>query len=512
MDSHTLSQLFLSFILLIPIVLIARTVVAGTKYSPILIIVVFGLLMGFLLERSGVVKPGLAEYTMVGLLSKVTVIVLIVAFFVGGQELRKLFRKKHLDIEDMVTPSEDEVILGTKRTQLFFIVRSFFVLLAIQGAYMLIKPLITGVVDEEDPLSKAYPIITWMGLMGAMIIIDSKAKITSKRLYLVKGLCEMAAILGLLVASLCIKRLFASLGWIPLPQIFFAMLLSCSAGMLLANWRFGPAMKALLFAGIPIVLAAVFLIGGSRMIEAFQIEDMGKVMGYGFFGQLLWMFGGILLLIKIGKANNVRNLAPGMAGSLSHSGLTGACTAGDLGHDAAARAPIMINVPFLGHLFVFTILAYSASQSKLEVYSASGVVVLGVILTVLSMFKLRKAKGNEDAEVKGLMLFCLGWQLTAVFGSFLVLHFANITIPNAAMGASSAISHFGLFAATQGGMFGEEAASLIPFIFAMPFLVHPLVFGMFGRAMKNDGPMPVLPVYIFTVLGIAGCVVSLLYF
>lgn len=51
-------------------------------------------------------------------------------------------------------------------------------------------------------------------------------------------------------------------------------------------------------------------------------------MGYGFFGQLLWMFGWILLLIAFGKANHVRTLAPGMVGSLSHSGLTGACTAG----------------------------------------------------------------------------------------------------------------------------------------------------------------------------------------
>ncbi len=69
-------------------------------------------------------------------------------------------------------------------------------------------------------------------------------------------------------------------------------------------------------------MAANFLVGGSRIVQAFQIDEMTKVMGYGFFGQLLWMFGGILLLIKLGKANHVRNLAPGMAGSLSHSGLT----------------------------------------------------------------------------------------------------------------------------------------------------------------------------------------------
>ena len=77
------------------------------------------------------------------------------------------------------------------------------------------------------------------------------------------------------------------------------------------------------------------------------------------------------------------------------------------------------------------------------------------------------------------------------------------------MGASSALSHFGLFAAVQGGMFGHGTAGLIPFIFAMPFLVHPLVFGMFGRAMKNGGVMPLKPVYIFTTLGLIGSAVSL---
>ena len=86
MDFSSFNQLFLAFILLIPIVIISRTVVAGTKYSPILIIVVFGLLMGFLLEKSGVAAAGLPEFTIVGFMSKVTVVVLIVTFFVGPQE------------------------------------------------------------------------------------------------------------------------------------------------------------------------------------------------------------------------------------------------------------------------------------------------------------------------------------------------------------------------------------------------------------------------------------------
>ena len=214
-------------------------------------------------------------------------------------------------------------------------------------------------------------------------------------------------------------------GLIPLPQIFFAMILSATLGFLMVKWHFGPTMRSLLFAGIPLVLAANFLIGGSRMLHAFSISGMTKVMGYGFFGQLLWMFGGILLLITFGKANHVRNLAPGMAGSLSHSGLTGACTAEDLGPEAAARAPIMINVPFFGHLFVFTILAYSARHGQLIVLPAVLVAVLGIGLTTLSLRKLGKAQGCEVSEVNGLMLFCFGWQLTAVFGSFILQHFAG---------------------------------------------------------------------------------------
>jgi hypothetical protein len=73
----------------------------------------------------------------------------------------------------------------------------------------------------------------------------------------------------------------------------------------------------------------------------------------------MWMFGGISLLMLLGGTARVRNLAPGMAGALSHAGITGACTAGEMGEIARNRAPIMIAVPFLGHVFLFTILALS---------------------------------------------------------------------------------------------------------------------------------------------------------
>ncbi|RKX85325.1 MAG: hypothetical protein DRP58_05980 [Spirochaetes bacterium] len=304
----------------------------------------------------------------------------------------------------------------------------------------------------------------------------------NKSQYLVKGFFEII-ILRLLIASYFISMWVKNI--IPLPQIFFPMLLSAGLGFIFSNWLFGPTMRCLLFSGIPVVLAANFLIGGSRILQAFQIDEMTKVMGYGFFGQLLWIFGGILLLIHFGKANHVRNLTPGMAGSLSHSGLTGACTAGDLGHEASARTPIMINIPFFGHIFVFKILAISARQNQLMAFPGAIVVLIGIVITFVALKKISKANGEEAKEVQGLMLFSFGWQLMAVFGSFLLLHFADISIWNAAMATSSAISHFGLFTAVQGDMFVHGTANLIPFIFAMPLLVHPLVFGIFGKAFES---------------------------
>ena len=95
-----------------------------------------------------------------------------------------------------------------------------------------------------------------------------------------------------------------------------------------------------------------------------------------------------------------------------------------------------------------------------------------------------------------------------------MLHFAGMDLESAAMANSSAISHFGLFAAVQGGMFEEvtsafSSVGLISFIFAMPFLIHPLVFGMFGKAMTNDGKMPEKPLAILAILGIVGVILSL---
>ncbi|MDN5278977.1 MAG: hypothetical protein PWR01_2942 [Clostridiales bacterium] len=497
-----LNQFWMTLLLIIPMVLISRSVVAGTRYSPILIIVLFGLGMGYALVKSDIATPGLPEFPLLALISKVTIVALVVSFFVGGQEIKKIFKGDHLELDDIVIMSGEETILGTKRTQFYFLIRSFFVLLAAEG----ILRLVLGV-NEGDKIAHFYPLIAYVGVCGSIILIDNKATIKDKAAYIRKGLYELIAIVGILFLT---HHIAVSIkATIALPQIFFAMIVSAALGMLFSNWIMGPTGRSLLFAGIPVVLAANFMIGGSRIAEAFKLEGMTSVMAYGFFGQIFWMFGGLALLMFIGKANHVRNLAPGMAGSLSHAGLTGACTAGDLGSEAAARAPIMINVPFFGHIFVFTILAMSVQRGQLIVPAAFIITVIGIALTAWSLKTLKNAEGKESEEVKGLMQFSFGWQLTAVFGGFYLLYLSGMDISSAAMAKSSAISHFGLFAATQGGMFGTTASTLIPFIFAMPFLVHPLVFGIFGNAMEKDGYMSKTAVLSLSVIGTVGIIYAL---
>jgi hypothetical protein len=127
------------------------------------------------------------------------------------------------------------------------------------------------------------------------------------------------------------------------------------------------------------------------------------------------------------------------------------------------------------------------------------------------MKTLRNAKDDNATEVKGLMQFCFGWQLTAIFGTFLLLYLAGMPLNNVAMAASSALSHFGLFAALQGGMFGAQAAELISFIFAMPFLIHPLVFGMFGIAVERNNVMPRKPTFILAIIGLIGVIYALFF-
>lgn len=496
-NAHILNQFFLTFLMVISMVLVSRTFVAGTRYSPILIIVVFGLIMGLILVNSGLATPGLSEFPVVDLASKVTITALIASFFVGGQEIKKIIAGQKIDKKDIVVQSAEEIFLGTKFTQFMFIIRAFFVLIGIES----LKRAIVGF-QSGDMIDRFYPLLGYLGLVASIILIDYRAKIDNKAVYIRKGIIETALILIILIGSYYIAQWIKPM--IALPEIFFAMIISVTLGAIFSGWRFGPTIRSLLFAGIPVVLAANFMVGGSRIADAFSLSGMTSVLSFGFFGQLMWMFGGLALLILFGKANHIRNLAPGMAGSLSHSGLTGACTAGDFGVEAAVRAPIMINVPFIGHIFVFSILAASVAAGKFLLPYAILVLLAGIIITILALQSLKMAKGKDSSEIKGLMMFSLGWQLTAVFGGFTLLSLSGMPLADTVMANSSAISHFGLFAAIQGGMFGEHAAGLIAFVFAMPFLVHPLVFWLFGKTRENKGIMPPPIVYILATIGITG--------
>ncbi len=495
-----LNQFWWSLFILVPMVLIARTVVAGTRYSPILIIVIFGLLMGFVLTGSGVTTAGLPDFPLLNILSRTTIIALAATFFVGGQQLRRVFSRHRVPQDESVIYCPDEVFLGTGRTQLVFIIRAFFLLLGIES----ITKYLLGL-TPADAIGRYYPLIAYLGLVIAAILIDNRAIIDDKRAYLRRGLVEIVGLIVVLIAAYYLSVWIRPL--ISLPQIFFVMILSSGLGMLLYRLHHGPAFRCLLFAGIPIILAANFLVGGSLISGTLALEGIAPALMYGFFGQILWMFGGISLLMLLAGTAAVRNLAPGMAGALSHAGLTGACTAGDFGEEAAHRAPVMINIPFFGHIFVFSLLALSIEREGLMILPIAVVGLVGLSLAFLAFRTIRRAAGRERQEITGLMLFSLGWQLTAVFLGLLLL--AGQPLAYAGLAKSAALSHFGLFAAIQGGMFGPEVAELIAFIFAMPFLVHPLVFFLFGRAMEKGGEMPRVPVYILALIGLAGVLFGL---
>lgn len=500
-DVQFFNQFWLTLLLLVPLVLVARTLVAGTRYSAILLVVIFGLGMGYILIATGVAMPGLPEFVLVDLVSRTTIIALIATFFVGGQEMRKIFHKKTVDPDKSLILSDKEVVVGTTSGQLFFIVRTFFLLLGIESIFRLI------VNTDASVLGQYYPLMAFVGLTFSIIAIDHRATFENKKLYVRKGILETFVICLILVASFYFATWIAPV--IALPQIFFAMVITASLGAIFYKWSFGSTIRSLLFAGLPIVLAANFMIGGSRIMEAFNVPDMNAVLAFGFFGQLVWMFGGAALLILLARTVDIRNLAPGLAGGLSHAGLTGACTAGDLGEKAKNRTPIMINMPFMAHIFLFSVLAISAAQGHLTMIPALIILAVGVVLTGLSFRSLRAANGDDSKEIAGLMKFSLGWQLTAVFGGFVLLSLGGMSLDYTAAAVTSSLSHFGLFAATQDGMFGAEIATLLPFIFAMPFLVHPLVFFLFGRAMDKGGKMPKLPIFILAAIGLVGVIAAL---
>jgi hypothetical protein len=77
---HILNQYWLTFLMVISMVLVSRTFVAGTRYSPILIIVVFGLIMGYIMVNTGLATPGLPEFPIMELSSRVTITALMASF------------------------------------------------------------------------------------------------------------------------------------------------------------------------------------------------------------------------------------------------------------------------------------------------------------------------------------------------------------------------------------------------------------------------------------------------
>ena len=58
--------------------------------------------MGYILVVSGVATQGLPEFPILDFISRTTTAALTVSFFVGGQEIRKIFSGKKISTEDMV--------------------------------------------------------------------------------------------------------------------------------------------------------------------------------------------------------------------------------------------------------------------------------------------------------------------------------------------------------------------------------------------------------------------------
>lgn len=89
----------------------------------------------------------------------------------------------------------EQIFFGTARTHLVFIIRAFFMLLGIEA----LTRTLLNTVPQTTSLGHYYPLIAYMGLVIAVILIDHKASIANKRLYLCKGLYEMAAIIVVLI-------------------------------------------------------------------------------------------------------------------------------------------------------------------------------------------------------------------------------------------------------------------------------------------------------------------------
>jgi hypothetical protein len=71
-----------------------------------------------------------------------------------------------------------------------FLIRAFFILTGIES----LKRMITGH-STGDTLDLFYPLLGYLGLVASIILIDHRAKIANKAVYIRKGIFETGMIL-----------------------------------------------------------------------------------------------------------------------------------------------------------------------------------------------------------------------------------------------------------------------------------------------------------------------------
>lgn len=505
--SEFLSQFLFSLSLILLLLLASRALVARTNYSSVLILVVSALGMGVLLTRSGITSVGIPELPLLSLLSRGTLIALIPIFFVGGQQLRKIFGEIPHVPEEINLPSKVEVFYGTTTSQLTMISRAFFLLLGITGT----EEFLIGY-PANDPLGQFYPLIGYISLMTALVMVDSKAIIHNRRAYVQRGIIEFVLILAIIIAANSLA--FWQGNTIALPEILFIVMISTSLGSVMHSWQSGVTFQALFYAGLPVALAANFVIGGSWLEEGFMMIEqftptLLAVLIYGFLGQFFWLFGALALMIYVGRNREVRNLATGLSGSLAHINLLAAATANEMGAIAIKRAPIMTIITIFSYLLVTIVDRISlGSPTRIIVISAI-IIFLGALITIKSLQILKQSESLESDEVRAMMLFSFGWQVIALFSGILLLHAVVIQTDYGLLTYSANLSHIGLFALFQEHWLSGEIKKTVPFIYAMPLIAQPFLFWVFGYAINRGetltigGCRAVLALALFGLIAIA---------
>ena len=507
--SEFISQFLFSLVLTLLLLLVSRAVVAQTRYSSVIIVIVFALGMGVVLTRSGLTTAGIPELPLLNLLSRSTLIALIPIFFIGGQELRKIFGDIPYIKDEINTPSKIEVFYGTTTSQLTLLTRSFFLLIGIAG----IKGLLLGY-PANDPLARFYPLIGYISLISSLVIIDSKAIVQCRRQYVQRGIVEIFLILAIMIVANSLSVWQGNT--ISLPEILFIVMISTMLGGTMYSWQSGATFRALFYGGLPVALTASFIIGGSWMEGAFvSFDEIDRsfigILTYGFFGQLFWIFGGMSLLIYIGHNRHIRNIVAGLSGALSHIGLLAAATAHEMGSIARTRAPIMTIITIFSYLLVTIVDRISLGSPHRIIIASILVILFGILITARSLWILKQSEDLETDEVRAIMLFSFGWQVIAIFSGILLLQIIEIKADFGTLAYSPSLSHIGLFAIFQEGMIHNMAGNITPFVYAMPFLAHPILFWVLGHAMNNRESLSTVASRItltLACLGLTGIIIS----